>query len=106
MREEFEKVFPVPHGVVWNQDAEWYAGISREYYPDADDYQLSWAVWQAATALQAERVRELEILLKVAACPSSCIGGAYHGPHGEPVQCQFCYEREQALSATAREVGE
>ena len=60
MREEFEKVFPVPHGVVWNQDAEWYAGISREYYPDADDYQLSWAVWQAATALQAERVRGLE----------------------------------------------
>ncbi len=37
-------------------------------------------------------------LLKVAECPEKCLGGAYHGLDGEPVQCQFCYEREQFLS--------
>ena len=37
-------------------------------------------------------------LLEVSACPSNCIGGAYPGADGEPIQCQFCYERGGALA--------
>lgn len=36
-------------------------------------------------------------LLKVAACPANCTDGAYADNYGEPVQCQFCYEREQLI---------
>ena len=45
-----------------------------------------------------QRLAEVEKLLEVSVCPASCIDGAYHGHDGEPVQCQFCYERKQALS--------
>ena len=46
----------------------------------------------------AQRLAEVEKLLEVSECPASCIDGAYHGHDGEPIQCQFCYERKQALS--------
>lgn len=41
---------------------------------------------------------KLAELLKVFACPDNCIGGAYHGHYGEPIQCQFCYERGAAIA--------
>ncbi len=48
---------------------------------------------------------EARRLLEVSACPSNCDDGAIpHGPdpdgNWEAVQCQLCYEREQALKAT------
>ena len=44
------------------------------------------------------RMVELEGLLKVAVCPSNCTDGAYPDHQGEPVQCQFCYERNEVLN--------
>ena len=87
--------------------------MSREAFEQK--YGQSWAdtpphvrklwldAWQAATSAQEARVRELGRLLQIAGCPENCTEGAYAGHHGEAVQCQFCYEREKALSATARE---
>ena len=46
--------------------------------------------------LQAE-LNEAAGLLDIANCPENCIDGAYPDNHGEPVQCQFCYEREQVV---------
>ena len=44
-----------------------------------------------------EALKEARDLLNVASCPNNCTDGAYHGSHGEPVQCQFCYERKELL---------
>ena len=51
---------------------------------------------------QLEQAREALRLLEVAACPANCDKGSI--PHQvtedewEAEQCQFCYEREQALN--------
>jgi hypothetical protein len=38
-------------------------------------------------------------LLQVASCPCCDGSGAYSDNHGGVCQCQFCYEREEAISA-------
>lgn len=52
-----------------------------------------------------QEVEALRGLLQVAACPANCIGGAYHGHDGEPVQCRFCYERSM-LTPPTKETGQ
>jgi hypothetical protein len=61
MREEFEKVFPVPYIL-----AAWHES-KGEYIPTpagrssltVDVYNRQWQAWQAATALQAEEIERL-----------------------------------------------
>jgi hypothetical protein len=38
-------------------------------------------------------------LLQVASCPCCDGSGAYYDNHGGVCQCQFCYERKQAIDA-------
>ena len=45
----------------------------------------------------AIRNKELEALLKVAACPQCDGGGAYYDNNGEVCQCRFCHERHCML---------
>jgi hypothetical protein len=61
MREEFEKVFPVPEGADWWGVLEAYCTKNRA---SVHPYNHKWQAWQAATSLQAERVEELESALK------------------------------------------
>ena len=51
----------------------------------------------------AANLKEAKELLKVAACPSNCTDGAYPDHYGEPVQCQFCYERGELLKGESNE---
>ncbi len=65
--------------------------LGREFWEIASD-----TIWEAVEA-ELSQVREL---LKVAKCPNSCIDGSI--PHRivrgwEQEQCQWCYERKQAL---------
>lgn len=56
-----------------------------------------------ALAQQVPADGEWRGLLEVAVCPNEdCVDGRYYGQNGEPMQCQWCYERKQALSATNR----
>ena len=107
LRDEFEKAM-APLLSIWcgmNSDpSTWHKRPDRSYLNGL--LEQHFATYQAAHTAQQKRVEELEALLKVAACPANCVDGAYHDNYGEPVQCQFCYEREQALSATAREGGD
>lgn len=52
--------------------------------------------------LQAERQKREEVveLLKIANCPDSCCDnyGTCVDGFGEPYQCQWCYERSEALT--------
>ena len=51
--------------------------------------------------LQAEN-KQLKNLLKTAICPNAmngCRDGRMPNPYGEIEQCQWCYERDQALTA-------
>jgi hypothetical protein len=97
MREEFEKAFPVPHGVYWHEENSRYQRNAD--YPIRDiAHNRAWEAWQAATALQAERVRELEEALNGLLSVISETRGA---PAHDAVQSAL-----KALSATAREVGE
>jgi len=64
MREEFEKAFPVPRFMSFDESESDYF-ISEEIIGDLQwenyyKFRGAWQAWQAATALQAERVRELE----------------------------------------------
>jgi len=97
MREKFEKVFPVPEDVL-RDSVQGY--ISNDAYNPtaciaANLQKARLQAWQAATALQAERVRELERLLNDSCCHS----------HGEAFSehCGWCVDTRKALSATARE---
>jgi hypothetical protein len=36
-------------------------------------------------------------LLSVAQCPACDGSGAYHDVYGDPVQCQWCFERDQII---------
>ena len=49
-------------------------------------------------------VEGLVKLLEIAICPQQgCMGGAYpSGPEGEAAQCQWCYERDNALAEHAK----
>lgn len=59
------------------------------------------AAISAALAQQVPADGEWRGLLEVAVCPNEdCVDGRYYGQNGEPVQCQWCYGRKQALSAT------
>ena len=49
MREKFEKRFPAPYGVYWDNDCLQYEPEAPEYEPDADIYHRQFVVWQAAT---------------------------------------------------------
>ena len=130
MREEFEKAFPVPDGVYWHITCEWYEASSPEYFPDSDFYNDMWKAWQAATALQAEEIERLT------QCLAKANGQAEHFERVRDIEAKYRellyqisikhpaetlhetalrYLRqaenqnnppEQALSATAREVGE
>jgi hypothetical protein len=68
MREEFEKAFPVPRFMSFDESESDYF-ISEEIIGDLQwenyyKFRGAWEAWQAATALQAERVRELEKALR------------------------------------------
>jgi len=52
---------------------------------------------QSQLEASQQEVEKLRELLKVSACPNCDGGGAYYDNMGEVCQCQFCYEREQAL---------
>jgi hypothetical protein len=90
MREEFERLIL---NLDW--DARRYPETSAwpGQYRQAP-VQLAWEAWQAATALQAERVRELEEAMKAAARLMVLCGFESSDEH----QCAMA-----ALSATARE---
>lgn len=45
----------------------------------------------------SDRETELARLLAVSACPVPCDGEAYRNQYGDWEQCQFCYERKEAL---------
>jgi hypothetical protein len=68
MREEFEKVFPVPDHVIWDDAEESYYLVGtclKDPKPEraetrAAQFFANWNGWKAATALQSARVRELE----------------------------------------------
>ena len=148
MREEFEKVFPVDKDIYFSEGEGWYRSKDGAMASRGASGILNnrFVGWQAATALQAERVRELEEALaelqrKYDAenepdcysedgdywfdCPNDielvegkkvgdrfCLLGGFHAL---PIQFRVTkapddesddYEVEQALSATAREVGD
>lgn len=48
-------------------------------------------------ALMAE-IAELKNLLQVAECPNNCDGRVYRDHDGEPLPCQFCYERDELIN--------
>lgn len=68
MREEFEKAFPVPRFMSFDEsDGDYF--ISDEIIGDLQwesyyEFRGAHKAWQAATSLQAERVRELEVALR------------------------------------------
>jgi hypothetical protein len=66
MREEFEKAFPVPTEIYWSVIASCYNCSFAAHIETALRHTRMLEAWQAATALQAERVRELERLLEMA----------------------------------------
>jgi hypothetical protein len=91
---------------LWASHQKELNGLTTKWYIEQYDHPkmaIAFIAFKAATALQAERVRELRRVLLFASCPEQCVNGAYHDHEGNEVRCQFCYEREQALSATARE---
>jgi len=95
MREEFEKAFLAPPQTMWSDNHNQYINCANMPNYMQAAYQMQWVAWQAATALQAERVRELERLLNDSCCHS----------HGEAFSehCGWCVDTRKALSATARE---
>jgi hypothetical protein len=91
MREEFEKAFPVPENCDWWSVLEAYSTKNRS---TVHPYNDKWQAWQAATALQAERVRELEEALR---------GMVHHfWVAGSEDEWDAIKKAKQALSATAR----
>jgi len=48
IREEFEKKFPVPEGVRWDETSERYGYTEKEFQPDVDFYNEKWGVWVEA----------------------------------------------------------
>jgi len=104
MREEFETamtanvVMPRPHLVphlltMFNRHP---TGEYVQMWVDS-----AWIGWQAATALQAERVRELEEVGKGLVNLCKLSDADWTAAHSNEM-----HRLEQALSATAREVGE
>lgn len=69
-----------------------------QFRQDLHQTAIEYAAVVAERDAMVVRNGELERLLLVAACPENCIDGAYHGHDGEPVQCQFCYARNAALT--------
>ena len=60
MREEFEKAFPVPENVYWDEKRGYYDEHERDWDAREDEYQnAALDGWQAATALQAEKIQDL-----------------------------------------------
>jgi hypothetical protein len=89
MREEFEK---------WAATGKFNLKPSISHGKYADLYvQFAWEAWQAATALQAERVRELEEALQ------AVIDANKFHTYNRNIAVGKAAE---TLSATAREVGE
>jgi hypothetical protein len=132
MNEDFEKEFPIPDGVYWNEGDKDYS-VSPFAFRDESFIRFSgaWQAWQAATALQDERVRELEadaaryqwLKAHIGERPTSLSGRNEFSEHKTEYVfptliswVDFCgpitldeaidFKIEQALSATAREVGE
>lgn len=66
-REEFEKVFPVPDEIYWDEGDECYRQKKHDW-DYSEDFYMSAALdgWQAATSRQQERISELERLLHMA----------------------------------------
>jgi hypothetical protein len=94
MREEFEK-WATKEGL--STDTSSSGALYLHYATDA-----AWQAWQAATALQAERIGELEEALRDAHVEIEL-------SRGEGQQCDSLFRSDEllkALSATAREVGE
>jgi len=105
MREEFEK---------WAQDNFVLTHGGERYASNFT--QAAWEAWQAATALQAERVRELEyssdkrgvMLMMIReilnVLPDDCLGtGSMRDCAPYPIKAEVIDGIGKALSATARE---
>jgi hypothetical protein len=109
MREEFEKAFPVPENCDWWSVLEAYSTKNRS---TVHPYNDKWQAWQAATALQAERVRELEEALQAIVNPILYLrteaekeGGTLNGAAAVALSKDAEFLKSiarQALSATAR----
>ena len=75
----------------FNGDACAAAVISELTKPEVTLYAAD-----AIEQLQGENTR-LRELLTIASCPNGCTGGAFPDNYGEWVQCQWCYEKKEAL---------
>jgi hypothetical protein len=122
MRDEFEKAFPVPDGVYWHEGHGRYLHTAYFVIGAMIAHQHAWQAWQAATALQDQRVRELEyssgqrgvMLMMIReilnVLPDDCLGtGSMRdcAPYPiYPIKAEVIDGIGKALSATAREVGE
>jgi hypothetical protein len=128
MREEFEKAFPVPHGVYWRTSSEKYSGNYSHRDAAADEHTRKLEVWQAATALQAGEIERLTQCLAKANAQAEHFEREWY-LRGDEIERQAERAREleealqavlecgstsdqwwvdkarKALSATAREVG-
>lgn len=63
-RQEFEKKFPPPVGVNWNETRKEYLPLYASFERKAHLRKEMLTAWQAATALQDARVREMEEALE------------------------------------------
>ena len=102
MREEFEKVFRKPDCIEWN--GEYYEGDGEaeehEWHARMQSAQLG--AWQAATALQADRIAALEAqrtayLDGTCVCPHSTAGSASHYPGCPQRQAERVRELEAQI---------
>jgi len=114
MREEFEKAFPMPCFMSWCGTEYFISECMTDQSVVHLTFLAKWEAWQAATALQAERVRELEAQQKDMAMliRRLCRALSLHDPDSLVADSASKYldrkglngsiTREQALSATAR----
>ena len=95
LREEFEKEFPVPPGVMWDKNNMRYVSTcNHPNYPLA--FHVSrFEAYQAAHAAQQKRVEELESALRL------LIDTASRCDSWESFPSSSLEKAEQALSATA-----
>ena len=72
-----------------------------------DEGRIAWFAWRAAQADQAAAISQLQAdnaklrdLLKHSKCPSCNGSGVVLYSNHELEQCQFCYEKTEALGET------
>lgn len=104
-REAFEQKFPVPKGVYWNPNCEWYMPLDRGHNL-ADAYHGQWEAWQAARAQhgEAEPVAKVTSEMK-ARCigefsfsiPDVCYECVAEGPDKDCYLCDGEIEIERSV---------